>query len=311
MVSNYSRGRLTDDERRAFLKALGVGGTVALGSATLGDVRQALDAAPASELAPIGQAIDADLSGSLDGRLLDEHGAAFAHQAASLPAVAGKGFPTDGPREDFSKVAAAGRPIYEHLNEVGFFGSTTTHLPEFTREYLKKSVQAFVGSKALAEPLSQLDMKGGQGVDLLATVVGNAQEISDYHWVATDQIPRNEIEIGEHIPPMTKGAAGGILLWLEDLDGHFWQKRVLLTEEIRNAAVWHARSMAAGFHLMTAGAKAIADESAALSDEQLGALLSTGFAVQAIAQNLLPQDVYWITEGMRGSRRTDLKTITE
>ncbi len=311
MVSNHSHGQLTDEERREFMKALGVGSAVALGGATLDDVRESLDRETSAELAPVGQAIHADLSGALDSAALAEHQTAFAQEASALAGIAASGFPTDGPRDDFARVAEGGRPIYDHLGEVSFFESTTAHLPQFTPEYLQKSVEAFVGSEALAEPLEQLDLAGTEGVDLLGTVIANAEAISDYHWVATDQIPRDEIEIGEQIPPMTRGAAGGVLLWLEDLDNHLWQKRPLLTEEMLDAAAWHAQSMAAGFQLMTAGAKAIADESGALSDGELGALLSTGFAVQAIAQNLLPRDVYWVTEEMRAPRRTDLETVTE
>jgi hypothetical protein len=311
MVYGRRSSKVTDEERRDFLKALGVGSAVAVGGVSLNEVRDTISAASTETLAPIGQSIKTDVAGELDGQLLASSQATFAEQATAVPSVVQRGFPTDGPRDDFAGVAAAGQPIYDHLGEVGFFESTTENLPEFTPEYLTQSVKAFVGSEQLAAPLTDIDLTTQESTDLVATVISNAQALSDYHWVATDQIPRGEIEIGEEIPPMTKGATGGVLLWLEDLDTHLWQKRTLLTDEILEAAAWHAQSMAAGFHLMSKGAKAIADESGALSDAELGALLSTGFAIQAISQNLLPQDVYWITEEMRSSRRTDLKTITE
>jgi len=101
---------------------------------------------------------------------------------------------------------------------------------------------------------------------------------------------------------MTKAAAFGVLAWLNDLDEHLWQKQVLLTDDIYADAVWHARSMAAGLQLVSEGAAAVADGDGRFSDEELSALLTTGFAVQAIAQNRLPEDVYWVTEEMRAPR---------
>jgi hypothetical protein len=82
---------------------------------------------------------------------------------------------------------------------------------------------------------------------------------------------------------------------------------VLFTDEILEQAVWHGQSMAAGLQLMNEGARAIATGGAEYGERELTALLSTGFAVQTISQNLLPEDVYWITEEMRGPRRTDIK----
>lgn len=301
---------VTDEERREFLKALGVGGAIAAGGLTLGEVRDAVSTADAEALASIGEAIAGDLAGDLDPGLLATQQTALADATTELTGVVDRGLTREGPRENFLAVAEAGRPIYDHLESAGFFESTTTHLPEFTPAHLEESVTTFVESERLASPLSQLGLSGAEDVDLVATVIANAEQIRDYHWVATDQIPRERFEFGELIPPMTQAAAGGVLLWLEDLDSHLWKHQVLVTDEILADADWHARSMAAGFQLMSEGAKAIASGSNELSDAELGALLSTGFAVQAIAQNLLPSDVYWITEEMRGQRRTDLEITT-
>ena len=303
--------QLTNEQRRDFLKALGVGGAVAAGSVSLDQVRNAVSATGSAELAQIGQDIRADLSGSLDAGLLASGQAALAEEVTALPTVVEKGFPTDAPREEFGAVAAAGRPMYDHLGDVGFFESTSEHLPEFTPAYLEESVETFAGSELLAEPLEQLGFDGAAGVDLLGTVVANGEALSGYHWATDEQIPRDQIEFGDAIPPMTQAAAGGVLLWLEDLDQHVWQKRTLLTDQILQDAVWHAQSMGVGFQLMAEGAKAIGAESTEIGDGELGALLTTGFAVQAISQNLLPQDAYWVTEEMAAERRTDLKPVTE
>lgn len=299
---NRHRQHVSDADRREFLKVLGVSSAVAVGGATIDEVREATAAEPNEELASIGQAIEADLATSLDAGVLMDQQAAIANAAAAVPTALEKGLPENGPRSEFAAVAEAARPVYDHLVEASFFESTTEHLPAFSPSYLESSVETFVGSEALTAPLEELGFTGEEGVDLLATVIANAEDLSTHHWVATDEIPREQIGFGEYIPPMTQAAAGGVLLWLEDIDKHLWQDKVLLTDDILADATWHAQSMAAGLQLMTEGAKVIAEESGALSNEELGALLSTGFAVQAISQALLPQDVYWITEEMRAPR---------
>lgn len=308
MTHRHSGGAVTDEERREFLKVLGAGSAAVAGGTALSDVRSRVSETPEEPLASIGQEIRSDVTGTLDADLLASGQSAVAARASELPAAVERGFPEDGPREEFGQVAAAGQPVYDHLTEVGFFESTTERLPEFTPEYLEKSVKTFVGSEALAGPLADMGLTEAEATDLVATVVSNAERIDQYHWVATDEIPRAQLEFGEYVPPMTKAAAGGVLLWLGDVDEHLWKHQTLLTEDILRDATWHARSMAAGFQLMTEAAGRVAD--GGLSDGELGALLSTGFAVQAIAQNLLPEDAYWITEEMRDDRRTDIEPVS-
>lgn len=311
MSHRHSERYVSDEERRDFLKALGVGGAVAVGSATLEEVGEALTEPATGELAAVGRTIQADVAAPIDAELLAGHQADLAAAATSIPAALEDGVPDPEPPAAFGSVAQAGRPIYDHLAGIGFFESTTRHLPRFTPEYLESAVGAFAGSAALAEPLAAFEFAGTAGVDLLAEVVANAEQLHDHHWVATDDVLRERVEYGEHIPPMTMAAAGGTLLWLDDLDGHLRRYDALLTDGIRADAVWHGQSMAAGFYLVADGARAIADGATSLSNDELGALLSTGFAVQAIAQGLLPQDVYWITEEMRAPDRPDLTVVTE
>lgn len=302
---NTSHRHVSDEDRREFLKVLGVTGAVAAGSATLSEVRDAASVTTetAAELAPIGEAIRADLAGSLDAGLLTSQQTAFASTASALPAIVERGLPVDAPRKEFQQVAAEGRPVYDHLLEVGFFESTTEHLPEFTSAYIEESVRRFVDSEPLAAPLGVLGFTDQELVDLGATAIAHREDLGDRHWIATDELPREQMEIGAHIPPMTQGAAGGALLWFEDLDTHLWQQQVLLTDEILADTVWDARAMAAGVQLMTEGATRIAEGDAELAHDELAALLSSGFALQTIAQNLLVQDAYWITEEMRAPRK--------
>lgn len=310
MVYDHTEPAVTDEERREFLKVLGLTGTVAAGGVTLTELRDELSAGDGEELAPIGEAIEADLTGALDAELLASRRDAFVGAASALPAVVDRGLPAGGARDDFGAVAAAGRPAYDHLTDVGFFESTTNHLPEFTPEYLVASVEQFISSDRLGAMLSDAGFDAAEAVDLFAAIVNGRHELSNQLWLATDKLPRERIRGGEHVPPMTQQAAGGTLLWLEDLDGHLVQDQVLLTEEILATGTWDAHAMAAGFHAMLEGARMIADGSSELSESELAALFTTGFSLQTIAQHLLVDDAYWITEGMRGPRRTDIETVT-
>jgi hypothetical protein len=313
MVHGHRERSISDERRREFLKALGAGSAVAAGAATLSDVREAVGTSEGSELAPVGEAIRSDLAGSLDAGLLAEGQAGLAEAAAGLTAVPERGLPgaSEGPREEFGAVAAAARPAYDHLAEVGFFESTTERLPEFTPEYIEDSVRRFVVSEELAGSLSDLGFSERELVGLLATVVNHRERIGDRHWVSTDELPREQMEFGEYVPPMTKAAAGGVLLWLEDLDDHLWRQAVLVSDGILADATWDARAMAAGFDLMVDGARRIADSDDATAADELAGLLSSGFALQTIAQNLLPQDAYWITEEMRAERDNDIEIPTQ
>lgn len=308
--TKHERRHVPEEDRRRFLKVLGLGSAVAMGSATLDDVTQAVSETTSEELAPIGQEIQADLSESLDATLLADHQDTFVESANLL----GSGmyeFPEEGPRDEFATVADAGQPIVDHLADVGFFESTTQQIPSLTPSYLETAAKTFVGSEALTAPLDDIGLVDGEGVDLVATVIANAEDLSTYHWVATDEIPRQEIERGEFIPSMTRAASEGVLLWLADLDKHLWQKKPLVTDDILSEATWHARSMAAGFQLMTEGARVVADETGSLSDGELAALLTTGFAIQAISSALLPKDVYWITEEKRAPRESTIEIQNE
>ena len=308
MAHNYHKS--LDEERRDLLKALGVGGTVAIGSATLGDVRSVVTANPSTDLESIAENIKADVAGELDASLLADQQTELASAASALPAVPERGLPEDSPRSEFTAVETAAQPVYDHLIETGFFESTTEHLPEFTSGYLTDSVQTFVGSASLAAPLTDLGLTEEEGVDLIATVVGHAEDL-EHHWIPTDKLTREHFEGIEHVPPMTQAAAGGVVLWLEDMDEHVWKNGQIMTESIVADAAWYGHAMTAGFHLMAEGAKRIGAGDETLSNDELTALLSTGFAVQTISQFLLPEDVYWISEEMRGSRRTDLEVVSD
>lgn len=308
---NTQLGHASDRDRRRFLKSVGLTGSLAAGGISLHEIRPELTVPNRPELASMGDAVAGDLTGALNAELLATNQTALIERATRSTAVRERGFPDSGPRADFKPIAAAGRPIYDHLVETGFFESTTDNLPAFTPDYLATCVEAVVASERLATSLEAIGITGREGVDRIATVIGNAEQLKRYHWLATDALTREQFEFADAVPPMTRAATGGALLWLEHLDDHVWKNRTLLTEEMLDDAVWHARSMAAGLALLTEGAKAIADGSPDLTDAELGAVLSTGIAVQAIAQYLLSADVYWVTDDDRAARRTDLRVVTD
>lgn len=295
---------VTDEDRREFLKVVGATGLVAAGGVTLTEVQEQAAPAATEELAPIGQAIQEDMVGTIDAGSIAAQQAELAAAASELPVTLERGLPgeAEGVREEFSPLAEAGQPVYEHLRDVEFYASAAEHLPEFNLETLGAAMETFVASDQLVGIVEEFGFEGEQGVDLLATVIGNAQELQNYHWVATSELPGEANSLGDAFPSAPQAAAGGALLWMDDIDLHLYQKAPLLTEEIHSDAVWHAESMAAGFHLMAEGAKVIGAGSGSFSDSELGALLTTSFAVQATSQGLLPQDVYWITEQMRAPR---------
>lgn len=303
--------RVPEEDRREFLKTLGIAGTVSATGITLAEVQDAMGTETKSppQLAETAEAISTEIGGALDAGLLEHQTDQLASAAATLPQVTDRGFP-EQPRNDFGAIAEAGRPIHDHLIDTGFFEVSSEHLPEFHPEFLKTTVETFVGSPHGTEPLEAMDLTHGEGVDLVATVIANAADLEDYNWVASDDISSDTLEDVASVPPITQAAAGGALLWLEDLDDHIWRRKVLLTEPILADAVWYGQSLGAGYYLMSEAARYVADPAEDFDAVSIGAMLATGVAIQEIAQSLLPRDVYWITEDMRDSRRTDLRTVT-
>ena len=307
----HEKRAVTDKERRDFLKVLGMTGAIAAGSATLGEVRRELGAegkaasAKGTTAEGAGEAIAADVSEALDGELLASGQQSLSVAAGSVPAAVDAGVPIEAtePRDDFHPIARTGYPAYEHLVNAGFFESATQHLPAFTPEYVESSVRRFVTGETLARPLAELGFSEREMVDLLATVMNHRERLGDRHWLSANVLGRENVEvIAEHVPPMTQAAMGGVLLWAADLDEHLWHNALLISDEILANAVWHARTMAAGFALVIEGAGRIATDPNAGGDGALAALLASGFALQTIGQSLLPQDVYWITDEMRANR---------
>ncbi len=297
---------VTNEERRDFLKAIGATGAVAAGGVTLDEINRQLTSS-SEELAPVGQAIKSDVSGSINAELITRQQQIMVDAVNELPLSLERGLPSanEGPRTEFERISQAGWPVYDHLNEIGFFGSASQNLPDFNLETLGNGLEIFVSSDQLVDLMNSFEFGQARGVDLLATVIGNAEDLQKYHWVANEDFKGPDGALEEAFPSAPQAAAGGVLLWLDDIDLHLYQKAVLITEEIHADAVWHSESMATGFFLMSEAAKQIGEATGELTENELGALLTTSFAVQAISQGILPEDVYWITEEMRANKVTN------
>jgi hypothetical protein len=297
---------IDDETRRELLRFLGVAGAISGGSSTLAQVSAAMTPPDDSEaLASAGRTIRQDIGDSLDAETLRTHADSFASAASALGDIGDRGVP-ETQREDFAPVASAGRPIVEYLESEGFYATTNDDLPEFSTDYIDDSVARFASEEALAAPLADLGFADGSGVDMLATVVDKSAEIADQHWIGNDRVDREMISPGDVVPDPTLGCHEGSLLWLQDIDEYLWQNAVLVTEDVYADAVWYARAMTAGFHLVTSGAIAAAEDDGTYDDEQLAALLSVGFAGQTICDPGILQEVYWLRDDERASRRTDL-----
>lgn len=306
---------VTDEERRDFLKALGVAGALGASGVTLNELRESTvtDAetsfGTASEFAEIGETVRAEMAGTLDAELLATQQEQFTAAVTAVPSAAESGAVFEQGAETFEAISNTGWPIYDHLAEAGFFETTTEQMPAFNPDVLAATVQSFVGSEALAAPVEELGIGGQAGVDLVSPTINQAEEISHFHWIASDGIPADH-EMASVLPPITQRAAGGVLLWLQNLDSRLYQSELLITNEILADAVWDVQSMAAGFNLMTEGAKSIEGNSGQFSDAELGTLVLTSIALQEISQRMLPTHMHWITNEMRDPGNVNIDSIS-
>lgn len=296
---------VTDDQRRQFLKLVGVASAGAA-SINMSDIAAASDGID-DIFVEAGETIRKEMSDDLDAELIAEKQAELASAAADLPEAPNLGYP-DKRRDTYSSVAAPAWEIHDHLVESGFYQSTADHLPNYDVEFVESTLDGVLGSDHFVDALTDLGFSDDEVVDLLATVVDRAEELSSFHW--TSHEVEREAYIGPTIDSMTKLSAAGALLWIDDLDDHIFEQQILISEEMLAAAAWHAHSMATGFYILSEAARLIAARGPPdgrgppgnrddVSDGELGAAISLGFAVESISQYLTAEDVYWITQEMR------------
>ena len=304
MTQERTRTRLSDEERRNFLKVLGVAGAAAAGNAAADDVtleglREAVTVESTGELAAMGEAIRSDLTGELDADLLATEMAGVAGSIDRLSDVRAAGVPARD-EELYAELTDAAWTVADHLTEVGFYASAEANLPRFTADHVETTTRQLVNAESLGAALSEVGFDGRERTALVANVVTQADRLALWEptWVF------EEAEVGEvnpeHVAPLHRRAAEGALLWIDGLDRHLRQNEVLLTDEMLDDGVADVRAMLGGFYLLSAAAERLGRGE--VSDAELTALVSGSTAMMIASQTDLQYDVVRITDEMRAPR---------
>ncbi|NHN57730.1 MULTISPECIES: hypothetical protein [Halorussus] len=295
----YRTPEIDSEDRRQFLRVLGVTGAAAAGAElTMGELRDAMTAEAGGELAAMGESIRSDLTGELDPALLGTGVTDIAASAEQLPALREMGIPAQDSTA-YQEAAAPVWDVYDHLKGVGFFESVETHLPAFTEDHIESTARALVGAEPLTGLLSEAGFAEQEKTALVSNVVNRRERLA--LWVPTKDIPeRVEYDLA-HVAPLHQRALGGVGLWMDDLDEYLWQKEILMTDDILDKGIWDLKVMLGGAELLTKAATDVAGE-AELTNSQLTAALTAGTASMILGQEDLTQDVYRITDDVRAPR---------
>ncbi|MFC6837699.1 hypothetical protein [Halomarina ordinaria] len=291
---------VTEGERRQLVQSLGIDESVGDEELTLSELKAAVEPDTDPAFATLGQTIRDDLEGSLDAALLDEALADLAEQLGRLPEVREQGIP-DGEREPeelYRELVEPGWRVYDHLLDVGFFGSVDENASRFTSSYIRDTAHELIRADRLTDALGDVGFDDREQTALMMDIVNNDMRLS--RWVPTGEIPDGVEFRVEFVPPLHQRAMGGALLWIRTLDVHLWQKQVLITDEILDDGIWDVKAMLGGLYLLTLAAREVADATdATLTDSQLSAALTASAAVLIINQEDVCSDVFHITEEMR------------
>ncbi|MFC4246776.1 hypothetical protein ACFOZ7_07155 [Natribaculum luteum] len=290
--------QITDEAQRQLVRNLGMSQVPEEGRLTLERIRESVDAETDPEFASMGVSIRRDLSGKLDESLLEEELGKLATQIERLPDVREAGIP-DGetePEQLYRELVAPGWRVYDHLVDVGFFESVEDSLPRFTPEHIEHTAHELIRTEPLTSELSTIGFDEREKLVLVMNVVNNNTRLA--RWVPTKEIPE-EVEFDvEHVPPLHQRAMGGALLWINALDVHLWQNRILVTDEILDDGYSDVKAMLGGLYAMTKAALDVAEDGP-LTDAQLTAALTASAAITIVNQEEICKDVFWITEDMR------------
>lgn len=307
MTTEYTESRISDDERRDFLKVLGVTGAVATGGTaleevTLSDLREAVTVESTGEFARRGEAIRNGLTGELNAELLGAEMGAIAEEIDRLPEVRAAGIPERG-EELYSELTNAAWAIDEHLSEVGFYASTEANLPRFGPDHIEATTRQLVQTESLEAALSGIGFGEREQTELVANVVRQSDHLALWQptWGYEDVEGGDEFEINpEFVPPLHERAAAGALLWIDGLDKHLRQKQVLITDQMLDNGIADVRAMLGGFYLLSNAAERLGQGE--ISDAELTALVSGSTAILIASQTDLQYDLVRITDEMRAPR---------
>lgn len=290
--------QITDEAQRQLARTLDIDRVRDGDRLTLAQVREAIDEETDPTFASMGESIRRDLSGKLDASLLEEELSNLATQLERLPEVREEGIPAgeEEPERLYRELVEPGWRIYDHLVEVGFFESAEENLPRFSPEHIEHTAHELIRMEPLTDELAELGFDERERLALVMNVVNNNDRLS--RWVPTKDIPEGvEFEV-EHVPPLHQRAAGGVLLWINALDVHLWQKKFLVTDEILDDGYWDVKAMLGGLYVMASAALDVAEDGP-LTDAQLTAALTAGAAIAIVNQEEICKDMFWITEEMR------------
>lgn len=303
-MSRRHKPRLTSEDRRELASVFGYDRPAGDDGPTLDEIRAEVRTETAPELVSMGESIRSDLSGRLDGDLLEEALAGMPGRLERLPAVREVGIPRgeEGAEELYRELLDPFWLVYYHLEEVGFFESVETDLPAFTPEHIEHTAHELIRADPLTTALDGCGFGEHERTALMMNVVNNDVRLS--RWVPTREIPDGvEFDV-DYVPPLHQRAMGGALLWINALDEHLWRKEILITDAILDDANWHAKEMLGGLYLLARAAREIAaGEDGSLTDAQLTAALTCGAATLIVSQEEMMKDVFWITEEKRAPTR--------
>ncbi|MFD1589393.1 twin-arginine translocation signal domain-containing protein [Halorientalis brevis] len=295
----YETPQIDHEERRQFLKVLGIAGAAAAGSElTMSELRNAVESDGAAELAAMGQAIRADLSADLDAALIEAELANIGAQIDRVPALTAMGVPA-ADSTVYQEVATPVWRVYDHLAEADFFAAAEANLPAFTTDHIESTARELVTAEPLAAALTDAGFDEAEMTALISNVATNRGQLA--RWMPTKEIPDGvEFDL-EHVAPLHQRAMGGVALWIEDLDTRLWQMEYLLTDDLIERGMWDVKSMLGGANLVSLAARDVAG-AADLTDSQFTAALTAGTASMIMGQEDLTNDLYRITDDVRAPR---------
>ncbi|MDJ1434144.1 twin-arginine translocation signal domain-containing protein [Halostagnicola sp. A-GB9-2] len=296
----YSYGEVSSEDRREFLKALGVVAGAGAVGATLTDLRAEVSSGATGELAEMGEAIRAGMTGSLDAALLNSELSALAERFEKLPELEAMGVPEAG-SSAYAELTEPAWAINEHLADVSFFASAEQNLPAFEPEHIETTTRQLLNIETLPATLSEVGFTEPEQTALVVNIVNTREQLS--WWMPTVDYPSAEVAeegvVHEYVAPLHQRSAEGSLLWIDGLDNFLWQNEVLLTEQMIDRGLWDVKSMLGGYYLMGAAARDLAEGS--IADEHLSTLISGSSAIMIIGQEFLIDDVIRITDDKRAS----------
>ncbi|MDL5362466.1 hypothetical protein [Halalkalicoccus sp. NIPERK01] len=297
-MANVNRPQVSVEDQDELARNLGIGATASGEELTIEGLRGAIDAGTDPGFASMGEAIRDDLTGKLDADLLERELSELATQIGRLSEVREAGIP-DGdaqPEVLYRELVAPGWRVYDHLVEAGFFDSVEANLPRFTPEHIEGTAHGLIRAEPLSSALADCGFDEREQTVLVMNVVNNNNRLA--RWTPTKDIPEGVEFNVEDVPPLQQRAMGGTLLWVNALDVHLWQKKILITDAILDDGYWDVKAMLGGLYVMTMAAHEIATGES-LSDEELAAALSASTAIMITNQEEIVKDMFWITEEMR------------